>query len=467
MSPFSCVGIVFCLKNGDCGDIIDELKIEVPKWLVKFAEANEEPLYLVGGYVRNAVCGLPPSDIDVAGRLLPRKLKLPRGFFFATTYKRTGTALIKHRYIKTAEIEYTPFRTEEYAPGGGHTPAAVNFDAPIEEDAARRDFTVNSIYYDIKNDRMIDFFGGLEDIKRRLIRAYDPEKIFASDGLRMLRLVRIAAETGFGIDPATAATAKSCAGLLADVSPNRKADELMKILLADTKYGIADAHYRALTLLRDYGFLGYVIPELTELDGLVQPAAYHKYDALEHTFRVVQAAPPHIRLAALLHDVGKAEAIRRAGNMHNHDVVGAEMAARILGQEGLRFPNREIDRVVRLTRWHMYDKSRNTRDRKMLLFVAGNADIIDDLSALMDADSIGKGLSDTPAPNRIKEFYARLKASGAPKSPSALRINGADLAALGYESAAIGKKLNELYGECVMDPSLNNRKILMKLARKE
>lgn len=455
------------MKNAAYGAIIDALKIEIPKWLVKFAEANDEPLYLVGGYVRNAVCGLPPSDIDVAGRPLPRKLTLPKGFFFATTYKRTGTALIKHRFIKNAAIEYTPFRTEEYAPGGGHTPVSVAFDAPIEADAARRDFTINSIYYDIKNDQIIDFFGGVRDLERRVVRAYDPEKVFASDGLRLLRLVRIAAETGFGIDSATALTAQSCAPLLADVSPNRKADELMKMLVADTKYGIEDAHYRALTLLRDYGFLAYVIPELTALDGLVQPAAYHKYDALEHTFRVVRAAPPQIRLAALLHDVGKAESIKRTGNMHNHDVVGAELTARILGQDGLRFPNREIDRVTRLVRWHMYDKARNTRDRKMLLFVAKNADIVEDLAALMDADSVGKGLSDTPAPNRLTEFYKRFRASGAPQSPAALKINGADLAALGYEGEAIGRRLGELYDQCVADPKLNNHKILMKLARKE
>lgn len=453
------------MKNSAYGGIIVGLNIEIPKWLRKFADANEEPLYLVGGYVRNALCGLPPSDIDLAGRSLSRKLTLPKGFFFATVYKRTGTALIKHRYIKNAEIEYTPFRTEEYASGGGHTPVSVFFDAPIEDDASRRDFTVNSIYYDLKNEKIIDFFGGLEDIERRRLRAHDPEKVFASDGLRLLRLVRIAAETGFEIETATAETAKKCVGMLADISPNRKADELMKMLVADTKYGVADAHYRALTLMRDYGFLQYVIPELTELDGLVQPVAYHKYDALEHTFRVVKASPPDIRLAALLHDIGKAESIKRSGNMHNHDAVGAELTERILGQQGLRFSNRDIDRVTRLVRLHMFDKSRSTRDRKMLIFAARNADIIEDLSALMDADSIGKGMSDTPEPNRLLEFYEKFKSSGAPRSLSALKINGTDLMSLGYRGDGIKKKLSELYDECVSNPSLNTHKTLMRLAK--
>lgn len=101
------------------------MEIHVPEWLQKFAEANESPIYIVGGYVRNVLGGLPPSDIDIAGRPLPDRLVLPRGFFFATTYKRMGTALIKCRYRSDIELEYTPFRTEEYAPGGGHTPVSV------------------------------------------------------------------------------------------------------------------------------------------------------------------------------------------------------------------------------------------------------------------------------------------------------------------------------------------------------
>ncbi|MBQ7227602.1 MAG: CCA tRNA nucleotidyltransferase, partial [Clostridia bacterium] len=231
------------------------MQIEVPKWLKEIAEHNETPLYLVGGYVRNALCGLPPSDVDVAGKAMPEELNLPKGFFYATRYKRMGTALVKHRYIPRLEAEYTPFRTEEYAPGGGHTPTVVRFDADIKEDASRRDFTVNSIYYDIKNDEIIDFFGGVEDAKNKILRAHNPEKVFASDGLRLLRLIRIAAETGFEIDPETARVAKASAHMLADITMNRKSSELFKILFADLAYDVEDAHYRGLTLLRDYGFL--------------------------------------------------------------------------------------------------------------------------------------------------------------------------------------------------------------------
>ncbi len=445
------------------------MEINVPKWLKKLASGCGSPMYLVGGFVRNALCALPPSDVDIAGPAMPDELVLPRGFYFATTYKRMGTALIRHRWIEGAQAEYTPFRREKYAPGGGHTPEEVTFGAALEEDALRRDFTANSIYYDIAEERIIDPLGGAEDAARRVLRAYDPDKVFSSDGLRLMRLARIAAETGFDIEEKTAETAKACAPLLADITPGRKRDELMKILMADIKYGVSGAHYRGLTLLRGLGLLKYIIPELDALDGLAQPAKYHRYDALEHTFKVVEYSPPSptVRLAALLHDVGKAECVRRTGNMHGHDVVGAEMAAEIMGERGMKFPSREIDRVTRLVRWHMYDKERRTRDGKMLLFAARNHDILSDLSSLMKADGLGKGTGEEPAPDRLEEFARRLADSGAPLKVSDLRISGADLRGIGYEGSGIKKKLEELFAACVLDPALNKHKKLMKLAKKE
>ncbi len=445
--------------------IIAVMDIFVPDWLEKFAEVNESPIYIVGGYVRNILGGLSPSDIDIAGRPLPDGLKLPRGWFFATTYRRMGTALIKCRYRSDIELEYTPFRTEKYAPGGGHVPVSVSFDADLESDAERRDFTVNSIYYDIRSHRLVDPFGGAEDIKKRIMRAVDPERVFSSDGLRLMRLVRIAAETGFGIERATADEAMKRAPLLADITPNRKRDELLKILMADTVYGVEDAHYRGLKLLREYGFLQYVIPELAELGTIAQPSEHHKYDALEHTFRVVRVCPPELRLAALMHDIGKTEAVRRTGRMVNHDVYGEEMTRRILGE--MKFPVKTADRVARLVRWHMYDKDAKTRSGKMLVFTARNADIIDDLETLIRADRAGRGTDEPAPPVRFSEFRKKLTETGAPLSIGKLKINGADLMTLGYEGADVRAKLEELFDMCVLTPELNKHKKLMKLARRE
>lgn len=444
--------------------MMHEMEIHVPEWLQKFAEANESPIYIVGGYVRNVLGGLPPSDIDIAGRPLPDRLVLPRGFFFATTYKRMGTALIKCRYRSDIELEYTPFRTEEYAPGGGHTPVSVKFDADLESDAERRDFTVNSIYYDIKKRIVIDPFGGVEDINKRIMRAVEPERVFSSDGLRLMRLVRIAAETGFGIERATADEAMKRARLLEDITPNRKRDELLKILKADTVYGVDDAHYRGLRLLHEYGFLKYVIPELEELSALAPPNEHHKFDALEHTFRVVRACPPELRLAALMHDIGKAEAVRRTGRMNNHEIYGEEITRRVLGADGMKMPSRTVDRVARLVRWHMYDKDASTRSGKMLLFTAHNIDIIDDLAVLIAADRAGRGTDEPSPPVRFNEFREKLIETGAPLALGKLKINGADLVALGYEGTDVKKKLEELFDMCVLTPELNKHKKLMKLA---
>lgn len=441
------------------------MEIRVPEWLEKFAAANPSPIYLVGGWVRNVIGGLSPSDIDIAGRPLPDALTLPRGYFFATTYRRMGTALIKNRYRSDIEMEYTPFRTEEYAPGGGHTPVSVKFDTDLESDAERRDFTVNSIYYDIKRRKLIDPFGGVADINKRIMRAHDPERVFSSDGLRLMRLVRIAAETGFGIERVTSETAMRNAALLADVTATRKRDELLKILKADTLYGVEDAHYRGLRLLREYGLLRYIIPELAELGSLAPPNGHHKYDALEHTFRTVRAAPPELRLAALMHDIGKAEAVRRTGRMKDHEIYGEEITRRVLTE--LRFPAKVIDKTARLVRWHMYDRNADTRSGKMLVFVARNADIIEDLTALVNADRVGKGTDEPAPPVRFGEFYDKLVRSGAPLSIGKLKINGADLLSLGYEGTEIKDKLGELFDMCVLTPELNKHKKLMKLAAKQ
>lgn len=440
------------------------MEIHVPEWLEKFAEVNEFPIYIVGGYVRNILGGLPPSDIDIAGKPLPNELKLPKGFFFATTYRRMGTALIKCRYRSDIELEYTPFRTEEYAPGGGHTPISVKFDTDLESDAKRRDFTVNSIYYDIRKREIIDPFDGVRDINRRIMRAYDPERIFSSDGLRLMRLVRIAAETGFGIERTTADAALRRAAYLGDITGTRKRDELMKILNADLTYGVEDAHYRGLKLLREYGFLQYIIPELAALGELAPPNEHHKYDALEHTFRVVRVCPPELRLAALMHDIGKGEAVRRTGRMINHEVYGEEMTRRILGESGMKFPAKIVDRTARLVRWHMYDKDARTRSGKMMLFTAHNADIVDDLTLLIEADRAGRGTDEVSPPVRFRAFREKLKETGAPMSLGALKINGADLMAVGYEGSSISEKLNELFDMCVLTPELNKHKKLMKLA---
>ena len=170
-----------------------------------------------------------------------------------------------------------------------------------------------------------------KDIEKKIIRSYNPARTFASDGLRVLRMIRIAVETGFKIDGETAKAAKENAHLLRDISPERRREELNRILVADTKYGVANAHYRGLRLIQQLGLWKYLIPQLEDGVGVAQNPKYHKYDVLEHINQTVKFVSPKNRLAALMHDVGKPYCMSKFGNMHGHERVSGNIVRYTLG----------------------------------------------------------------------------------------------------------------------------------------
>ncbi len=441
-----------------------DIKSKIPESLRRLNEMASLPIYVVGGFVRNALAGLGDTDIDIAGPAIAEALGISRRFQTKVVNYKLGTAVIR---LGDEKFEYTPFRTERYAEGGGHTPTEVKFTTDINKDALRRDFTVNSIYYDITNDKIVDPLGGIQDIERKLIRSYDPAHTFASDGLRILRMIRLASETGFKIDGVTARAAQENAHLLRDISAERRRDELNKILLADVKYGVKGAHYRGLRLIRQLGLWKYLIPQLEDADGLAQNPAYHSYDVLEHTNQTVGFAPPDIRLAALMHDVGKPYCVAKFGNMHGHERVSANIVRYVLGEYGLKYPTTVIEETAWLAEHHMYDMSRNTKINKLKLFVAENYDKIDKLVELMEADNLARGKTDQPSvPNRLPAIKKELEESGAPLSLSDLALDGSALIMEGIQPIKIGGVLTELWRECVLNPSLNNQEWLLSRVRK-
>lgn len=441
-----------------------DIKSKIPESLRRLNEMASLPVYVVGGFVRNALAGLGDTDIDIAGPAIAEALGISRRFQTKVVNYKLGTAVIR---LGDEKFEYTPFRTERYAEGGGHTPTEVKFTTDINKDALRRDFTVNSIYYDITNDKIVDPLGGIQDIERKLIRSYDPAHTFASDGLRILRMIRLASETGFKIDGVTARAAQENAHLLRDISAERRRDELNKILLADVKYGVKGAHYRGLRLIRQLGLWKYLIPQLEDADGLAQNPAYHSYDVLEHTNQTVGFAPPDIRLAALMHDVGKPYCVAKFGNMHGHERVSANIVRYVLGEYGLKYPTTVIEETAWLAEHHMYDMSRNTKINKLKLFVAENYDKIDKLIELMEADNLARGKTDQPSvPNRLPAIKKELEESGAPLSLSDLALDGSALIMEGIQPIKIEGVLTELWRECVLNPSLNNQEWLLSRVRK-
>lgn len=441
------------------------MDIFIPEAVKRLAAAAGTPIYLVGGCVRNAFGNLGDTDVDLCGPLIATALNLPRGARVKIVNYRLGTALIS---FMGGNYEYTPFRLEKYAEGGGHTPVEVKFTTSLEADAMRRDFTVNSIYVNASTGEVKDPVGGIADIERKVLRSYSPERTFASDGLRLLRLARIAAETGYKIDGATARAAIAAAENLKDISGERKRDELEKILHADQKYGVADAHYRGLKLMCKLGLLPYILEPLDGADSVPQNPEYHEYDVLEHTLRTVKAAPPSVRLAALMHDIGKPYCYRMYGNFHGHETPGEVITRDILGQRYLRYPKETVERVAALVANHMYDAAGNTREGKLRMFIVKHFDMIDDLVALIKADKIatGKVSAEDIGPSRILQLRDKMLDEGVPFTLSDLDISGADVTDMGYEGPAVGEILEDIFGKCVANPKLNNREWLMAYAQK-
>ncbi|MBR2989060.1 MAG: CCA tRNA nucleotidyltransferase [Clostridia bacterium] len=440
-----------------------EEKLTLPQSLRKIKAMTSTPIYVVGGYVRNALCGLGETDIDIAGPAIADALGLSQRFRTKVVNYKLGTAIIKYN---DETYEYTPFRIEKYNEGGEHTPSEVMFTTDIRQDALRRDFTCNSVYYDVENDKFIDPLGGIADIQKKIIRSYNPARTFSSDGLRILRMIRIAVETGFKIDGETAKCAQANAHLLRDISAERRRDELNRILVADTKYGVKNAHYRGLRLIRQLGLWKYLIPQLEDGDGMAQNPLYHEYDVLEHINQTVKFAPPQLRLAALMHDVGKPYCMTKFGNMHGHEKVSANIAKYTLGEYGLKYPNAVIDEVAWLCQNHMYDMARNVKMGKLRIFVAQNFDMIEKLDALVTADNLARGKNDEVIPARFMEVKRALIEENAPLTLGDLALDGSVLIREGIQPVKIGGLLNELWRTCVINPQLNNEEWLLSQVRK-
>lgn len=228
--------------------------VVVPENLEKLAQKlkKKAELFIVGGYVRNSLIGIGGTDIDLASKLTPDELMellKDTPFIVKEKNKRLGTVTIS---IGNEVYEHTTFRTEKYDGTGSHTPIEVNFVDDIRQDAKRRDFTINCIYFSITRKKIIDIYSGLYDLKKKRIRTIEtPDFVFSSDGLRILRMVRISSELSFKIEKNTYKIAKKMAYRIKDISGIRKREELIKILQCDKKYTISKkhSHIRALRLL--------------------------------------------------------------------------------------------------------------------------------------------------------------------------------------------------------------------------
>ena len=232
------------------------MKIYVSQNLKELAQLFSEhgKLFIVGGYVRNSLLGFTDTDIDLASKLAPEKIiSILEGTKFEITEK-----ILKNGYVKIKcgdeYFEHTTFRKDNYYSGGTHQVHSVEYLQDIRQDAMRRDFTINAIYYDILSEKVVDIYSGILDLKNSKVRTIEvPGYVLAHDGVRILRMIKLASQLNFKVDFATLVAARKYAHLLSDISPQRKFAELMSILNSSKRYPISKktAHLKGLGYFND------------------------------------------------------------------------------------------------------------------------------------------------------------------------------------------------------------------------
>lgn len=438
----------------------------LPEKLKTLADALDKPLYVVGGTCRDFLAGLNKAcaDRDICAPLSAQDMCAAAekvGFTVSAVYKNTGTVLMS---ADGEDYEFTSFRTDRYV-RGKHSPAEVFFTDDIASDARRRDFKCNAVYYDIAARKFVDPLGGIDDIEnRRISTVVDAKKVFGEDGLRLMRLCRIAAQTGFKPTEECMNGARENCALIGDIAAERVWAELNAILHADLKYGVKGAQYEGLKLLSQTGVLAHVLPELALGENMEQRKDFHDHDVLEHTLRCVLYAPPKIRLAALLHDVGKPYCKLNYGRFARHEEEGAVIAEAICRR--LRVPVKDMTGACALVRWHMYDLSGAASDNKVRKFIVNHLDIFDDLLALKQADfSACKDDSKVaPCVKKWKDIYSAMQKEGVPLTVKELDIRGNELIGAGISPDETAKTLKMLLGECVVGNVSNQKEKLIRYA---
>ncbi len=419
----------------------------LPENLLKLAGVCQFSLYIIGGSVRDHLCGFPmrETDLDLCAAAAEEELLAAAaqcGFRVRAVYKNTGT--VKLEDADGVGYEYTRFRSDKYV-RGVHAPSEITFTSDMGIDARRRDFTCNAVYYDIARDAFCDPLGGMADIEKRRLRTVAPaKKVFGEDGLRLMRLCRLAAQLGFSPDEECLEGAREHADLIRDIAPERIFQELTQLLLADTKHAMKDAPYRGLCLMRETGVLSRVLPELALGDGMKQRADFHDHDVLEHSFRCVRYAPPEIRFAALLHDVGKPFCMLRDDNYHAHAEEGERLTKEILRR--LKAPKKLTEETARLVSLHMRDLDGKMKESKIRREIVRDYDILPRLFALRQADFSACKDDLSPAPSVVKwqAILQKMIEEGVPFALSELAVNGRELQAAGVPVRKTSAALSDL-----------------------
>lgn len=439
-----------------------ELKNVIPDYvqalLDRFFECKERA-YVVGGSVRDLLLGSSPHDYDIACSAPPERVKeIFSDFPVIPTGEKHGTVTV----VSGGEnIEITTFRRESGYSDSRH-PDSVEFVGEIEEDLSRRDFTINAMALSPTGE-VIDPFGGNADIENGVIRCVgNPVERFTEDPLRILRALRFSSTLGFAIEEKTKKAALEYASLLSAVSAERKGAELSGIVCGKNAGRVVSDNFEIICAF---------LPELLPMKGFEQDTKYHLYDVLEHTVRVVDAAPRelHMRLAALFHDSGKPSCFTRgedgSGHFHGHQSVGADIAKEALSR--LRFDKSTIEKVALLIKYH---DIKLTPDAPIVkrIFREYCADFFFDLLDLQRADNAGKNpeFDKSALYDKLEDIAREIIGRGEPYRKKDLDLTGDDLIELGMkEGKEIGEALDFLLDAIIDEKVANDREKMVEYLR--
>jgi len=439
---------------------------EAIKNIFSIFKKNGFEIYLVGGAVRDFLLGKNPKNFDFTTNATPEKIQsLFPNSFYNNTYGTVSIPLeIEDLYsLQKTIVEITPFRKEEDYTDFRH-PEKIEWAKTLEEDLARRDFTINAIAYDGK--KIIDPHYGQKDLKEKIIRCVgDPDKRFTEDALRLLRAIRFASQLGFLIEEKTRKAIEKNSQLITKISWERIRDEFLKILKSDHPA-------EGVLFLRNTGLLKYILPELDVCFFIPQksPKRHHIYDVGTHLVMSLKHCPSKdeiTRFATLIHDIGKAKTFKKDEKtglitFYNHEVVGKKLAEKIA--ERFKLSSKQKEKLVRLVAYHQFTVSELQTDKAIRRFIRNvGKEYLLDMLDLRVADRLGSGAKATSW--RLELFKKRLiEVQKEPFKITDLKVNGYDVMRILEikPGPKVGEVLKYLFEKVVKKKLKNEREVLLK-----
>jgi putative nucleotidyltransferase with HDIG domain len=437
-------------------------------------------VYEVGGTVRDRLLGRSSKDRDllVTGLKLEAITRILRreGEVF-TVGKSFGVLKFRPKGEEETEFDIALPR-KEVSTGAGHRDFQVDYDPslPVEVDLSRRDFTINAMAIETATGKLIDPFGGEEDLKARTLRMVF-DRAFEEDPLRLLRAVQFAARFKLTVEPKTLEAMKKNAASIRTVSPERVSEELRKLLLAERPS-------EGFVLMRDTGLLGPLLPELAENVGIEQGNKAHKDDVFLHTMKVLDASRKddaiplagdlELMLAALFHDVGKArtqrfDAQKNRMTFYGHQILSKRMARKRMNHLKMTTLGIDPERVAHLVEHHMFQTKHHFNDRAIRRFInkVGPEHILKLVDLRIADNRGGKYPEGIKGVLRLRKKIQDELEKKTPFGVRDLAVSGTDLMDMGIpEGPEIGRILKELVEYVLDDPETNTKEALLDLAKK-